>query len=94
MSGARDLDFQAVSDLIVEVNFQIKLSTLSNRRRKEEKDNESNLNPIQDGLFQGHSQMGEGGGAKSPPSIKSVTHILQSCKLGSYTFTKGDPKNI
>ena len=42
MSGARDLDFQAVSDLIFEVNFQIKHSTLLNRKRKEE-DDESNL---------------------------------------------------
>ena len=42
LSGARDLDFQAVFDLILEVNFQIKRSTLLNRKRKEE-DNESNL---------------------------------------------------
>ena len=43
MSGARDLDFQAVSDLILDVNFQIKCSTLLNRIRKREEDNESNL---------------------------------------------------
>ena len=43
LSGARDLNFQAVSDLILAVNFQIKCSTLLNRKRKEEKDNESNL---------------------------------------------------
>ena len=42
LSSARDLYFQAVSDLILEVNFQIKRSTLLNRKRKEE-DNESNL---------------------------------------------------
>ena len=42
LNGARDLDFQAVFDLILEVNFQIKHSTLLNRKRKEE-DNESNL---------------------------------------------------
>ena len=41
-SGARDLSFPAVSDLILEVNFQIKHSTLLNRKRKEE-DNECNL---------------------------------------------------
>ena len=34
------------------------------------------LNPIQDGLFRGCSRMG-GGGKKAPPSLKSVTHILQ-----------------
>ena len=43
LSGARDLNFQAVSDLILAVNFQIKCSTLLNRKRKEEKDDESNL---------------------------------------------------
>ena len=42
LKGARDLDFQAVSNLISEISFQIKLSTLLNRKRKEE-DNESNL---------------------------------------------------
>ena len=40
LSGARD--FQAVSDLILEVNFQVKHLTLLNRKRKEE-DSESNL---------------------------------------------------
>ena len=34
LSGARDLDFQAVFDLILEVNFQIKRSTLLNGKRK------------------------------------------------------------
>ena len=43
LSGARDLSFQAVSDLILEVNFYIKRSTLLNTKRKEEEDNESNL---------------------------------------------------
>ena len=43
MSGAKDLDFQKVSDLILEVNFQIKPSTLLNRKRKGEEDNEINL---------------------------------------------------
>ena len=33
-----------------------------------------NLNPIQDGHFRGCSRMGE---AKRPPSLKSVTHVLQ-----------------
>ena len=42
LSGARDFNFQAVSDLILEVNFQIKHLTLLNRKRKEE-DSESNL---------------------------------------------------
>ena len=43
LSGARDLDFQAISDLISEAIFQIKRLTLLNRKRKEEKDNEGNL---------------------------------------------------
>ena len=33
LSGARDFDFQAVSDLISEVSFQIKRSTLLNRKK-------------------------------------------------------------
>ena len=43
LRSARDLYFQAVSDLILEVNFQIKRSTLLNRKRKEKEDNERNL---------------------------------------------------
>ena len=42
LKGARDLNFQAASDLILEVNFQMKRSTLLNRKRKKE-DNQSNL---------------------------------------------------
>ena len=42
LSGARDFDFQAASDLISEVSFQTKRSTLLNRKRKEE-NNESNF---------------------------------------------------
>ena len=42
LGGARNFDFQPISDLVLEVNFQIKRSTLLNRRRKEE-NNESNL---------------------------------------------------
>ena len=42
LSGARDLDFQAVSDLILEVDLQVERSTLLNRKRKDE-DYESNL---------------------------------------------------
>ena len=34
-----------------------------------------NINPIQDGLFRGCWQMGEG--QKDPPSLKPVKHILQ-----------------
>ena len=33
LSGARDFDLQAVSDLISEVSFQIKRSTLLNRKK-------------------------------------------------------------
>ena len=33
------------------------------------------INPVQDGLF--GAADGWGGGQKGPPSIKSVTHILQ-----------------
>ena len=42
MSGARDFDFQALSDLSSGVSFPIKSSTPLNRKRKEEH-NESNL---------------------------------------------------
>ena len=35
---------------------------------------QTNINPIQDGLFGGCSRMV---GAKRPPSLKSVSHILQ-----------------
>ena len=38
------------------------------------------INPIQDGLFRGCSGMGRGG-AKRPPSLKSVTYILQRWNL-------------
>ena len=37
-SGARDLVFRVVSDLIGEMSFQIKESTLPNRKRREEED--------------------------------------------------------
>ena len=43
LGGVRDLDSQAVSDLILAVNLQIKRLTLLNKKRKEEEDNESNL---------------------------------------------------
>ena len=36
LSGARNLEFSTVSDLILEISFQIKRSTLLNRKRKEE----------------------------------------------------------
>ena len=42
LSGARDFDFQALSDLSSGVSFPIKSSTPLNRKRKEEH-NESNL---------------------------------------------------
>ena len=50
LSGARDLNFQAVSDLISEVSCQIKRSTLLNRKRKEE-DSESNLKIKEEQFF-------------------------------------------
>ena len=50
LSGARDFNFQAVSDLILEVNFQIKHLTLLNRKRKEE-DSESNLKIKEEQFF-------------------------------------------
>ena len=43
LSGARDLEFEAVSDLVSEISFQIKNSTLLNIKRKEEQDKESSL---------------------------------------------------
>ena len=36
LGGARDLDFQAVSDLILEVNLQINRLILLNKKKKEE----------------------------------------------------------
>ena len=38
MSGARDLEFEAISDLIDEINFQINNLTFLNIKIKEEKD--------------------------------------------------------
>ena len=43
LSSARNLEFSAVSDLILEISFQIKRSTLLNRKRKEEEDEKSNV---------------------------------------------------
>lgn len=43
LSGAGDLEFQAILDLIAEMSFQIKNSTLLNIKRKEEQDEKSNL---------------------------------------------------
>ena len=43
LSGERDLEFEAISDLIREMSFKIKSSTLSNTKRKAEQDNESSL---------------------------------------------------
>ena len=43
LSGGRDLEFEAVSDLIGEMSFKIKTQTLSNIKRKAEQDKESNL---------------------------------------------------
>ena len=55
LSGARDFYFQAVSDLISEVSFQIKHSTPLNGKRKEE-DNESNLKIKEDDFFERRDQ--------------------------------------
>ena len=49
------------------------------------------LNPIQDGHFQGCSRMG--GGAKRPPFAKIFHTYPTMMKLGSYTLPKEDPKN-
>ena len=43
LSGGRDLEFEAVSDLIGEMSFKIKTQTLSNIKRKAEQDKESSL---------------------------------------------------
>ena len=43
LSGERDLEFEAISNLIREMSFKIKSSTLSNTKRKAEQDNESSL---------------------------------------------------
>ena len=47
---------------------------------------QSLFNPTQDGLFRGCSRMG--GGAKRPPSLKSVTHILQWWNLAQLYLTQ------
>ena len=47
-------------------------------------------NPIQDGYFRGHSRIGK---QKSPPSLKSVTHINDET-WNSHTLPKGDLKDI
>ena len=57
----------------------------------------SKINFIQDGLFRGCSQMcwgwgGGVGGAKMPPSLKSVTHILQWWNLVQLYLTWKNPK--
>ena len=50
------------------------------------------LNPIQDGHFQGCSRMRDG--AKRPP-FPEICHTYPTMmKLGSYTLPKEDPKNI
>ena len=43
LSGARNLEFEAISDLVGKISFQIKNSTLLNIKRKEEQDKESSL---------------------------------------------------
>ena len=75
MSGARDLDFQAVSDLILEVNFQINCSTLLNRIRKREEDNESNLKIKEECDFFEHSNQFDKELVENlfkPPKIKNL----------------------
>ena len=44
LSGARDLTFEAISELVAEISFQIKNSTPFNTKRKEEQDKDSSLN--------------------------------------------------
>ena len=46
------------------------------------------LNPIQDGFFRSCSRMGGVGGAKRPPSLKSVTHIPQWWNLAQLYLTQ------
>ena len=59
------------------VNFDNKkiLKSEFYKSKKVAKIDDIDVNPIQDGLFQGCSRMV--GGAKRPPFIKSVTHILK-----------------
>ena len=52
------------------------------------------FNPIQDGHFWDCLQMGEGGWAKRPPSLKSVTHILQWYNWAVIPYLRKIPKNI
>ena len=43
LSGEKNLEFEAISDLVDKISFQIKNSTLLNIKRKEEQDKESSL---------------------------------------------------
>ena len=56
--------------------------------------NENGINPIQNGLYWGCSQM-EGGGGKKKPPLPKICHTFPAIvKLDSYTLPKEDPKNI
>ena len=50
------------------------------------------LNPIQDAVFRGRSQRGRGA-KRPPPSIESVTHILQWWNLPQLYLTQRRSKN-
>ena len=41
LSASRDIEYKTISDLIVEMGFQIKNSTFLNRKTKEKQDKES-----------------------------------------------------
>ena len=43
LSGARDIEYRAASDLVAEMSFQMKNSTLPNIKRTEEHDKKSSL---------------------------------------------------
>ena len=52
LSGARNLEFSVISDLILEISFEIKRLTRLNRKRKEEEDEKTNVKiKVEHGFF-------------------------------------------
>ena len=52
LSGARNLEFSVISDLILEISFEIKRLTWLSRKRKEEEDEKTNAKiKVEHGFF-------------------------------------------
>ena len=57
--------------------------------------NKNGVNPIQNGLYLGCSQIGVGGGGQKKAPLPKICHTFPAIvKLDSYTLPKEDPKNI